>query len=568
MRAAYLLRLHILFGAIVLIALVLILRLYLLQIVWGDHFAARADAQYTTPSTSLYDRGTLFFEDKDGRRVAAATVKNGYVVAINPTKITNIEKTYRALSDIVPLERDTFFMRAEKVSDPYEEVAHKVSDADADRILALKLPGVQVFKEQWRYYPGGNLAAQTIGFEGYADQARTGLYGLERYYNDTLTREQKNLYANFFAEIFSNIGTTLFAKERARSGDVITSIEPSVQSYLQKAVEAVSQQYQSSFTGGIVIDPKTGSIFAMAATPSFDPNAYGEVEDPTAYQNPFVENVYEMGSIIKPITIAIGLDEGVIRPESTYSDLGYLVLDGYRIGNYDGKGRGIATMQDVLNQSLNTGVAHVVEQTGPKAFATHMKQFGLGAETGIDLPNEAVGLIDNLDSPRKIELATASFGQGIALTPIATVRALSALGNGGILVTPHIAKRIQFDNGASKEVDFPDDERVLSAETSETISRMLVEVVDSSLLGGKVKMDRYSIAAKTGTAQIANAGGYFDDRYLHSFFGYFPAYNPRFLVFLYTVEPKGVRYASETLTMPFMDVTKFLISYYDIPPDR
>jgi cell division protein FtsI/penicillin-binding protein 2 len=207
---------------------------------------------------------------------------------------------------------------------------------------------------------------------------------------------------------------------------------------------------------------------------------------------------------------------------------------------------------------------------GKERFRDYFTAFALGSETGIDLPNETYGLVDNLNSPRDIEYATASFGQGIALTPIAAVRALAALGNGGYLVTPHVAEKIIYEDGTEKPIRYPEGEQVISAQTSEEISRMLTTVVDEALRGGTVKLDRYSVAAKTGTAQIARAtgGGYYDDRYLHSFFGYFPAYEPEFLIFLYTVEPKGVQYASETLTGTFMDLTNFLINYYAVPPDR
>src|SRR3989344_8068376 len=156
------------------------------------------------------------------------------------------------------------------------------------------------------------------------------------------------------------------------------------------------------------------------------------------------------------------------------------------------------------------------------------------------------------------------------MTPIATVRALAALGNGGKLVTPHVVTEIEYESGLTKTLSYPPDRQVLKAETSEEITRMLVEVTDTALLGGTLKLPNYSIAAKTGTAQIANpsGGGYYEDKFLHSFFGYFPAYEPQFLIFLYTVEPKGVPFASQTLARPFMDIAQFLINYYEIPPDR
>ena len=227
-------------------------------------------------------------------------------------------------------------------------------------------------------------------------------------------------------------------------------------------------------------------------------------------------------------------------------------------------------MQETLNQSLNTGMAHIVQKMGKEKFRNYFLNYKLGSETGIDLPNEAFGLVDNLNSPRDVEYATASFGQGIAMTPIAAARALAVLGNGGYLVTPHLVSRIDYDDGTSREMLYPKGDQVITKETSEEISRMLTAVVDDALAHGKYKMPHHTIGAKTGTAQIADPenGGYYEDKYLHSFFGYFPAYDPQFLIFLYTVEPKEVRYASETLTDPFMELAKFLINYYNIPPDR
>ncbi|MEQ1678771.1 MAG: penicillin-binding transpeptidase domain-containing protein, partial [Chitinophagaceae bacterium] len=238
--------------------------------------------------------------------------------------------------------------------------------------------------------------------------------------------------------------------------------------------------------------------------------------------------------------------------------------------NYDGRARGKVPMQEVLSQSLNTGVAFAVEKMGTNVFRTYLEKLGFSEETGIDLPNEATPLTENIKtSPRMIEYVTASYGQGIALTPLGMARSLSALAS-GIVPTPHIASEIVYGTGLSNAITWEGSQPVFKPKTNEDITRMLVEVVDTALLKGKAKQERYSIAAKTGTAQIAdpNGGGYYADKYLHSFFGYFPAYDAKFLVFLYTVEPQGVSYASETLTNPFLDITKFLLSYYEIPPDR
>jgi cell division protein FtsI (penicillin-binding protein 3)/stage V sporulation protein D (sporulation-specific penicillin-binding protein) len=370
--------------------------------------------------------------------------------------------------------------------------------------------------------------------------------------------------------MFSNIQKSVTPGE-SLEGDIITTIEPSVQSALEADLDKVQKLYDSEFSGGIIINPKTGEIYAMALTPGFDPNSSKSVKNAGLFRNKLVEDRYEMGSIVKALTMAAGLDSGAVTAKTVYNDPGCMTLNKKTFCNYDLRSHGSAvSMQEVLNHSLNTGVAFVVSRMGNNNFIDYMYRYGLGTTTGIDLPNEGNSLTSNLKTGRDLEAAQASFGQGIAMTPIQTVRALSTLANGGYLVTPHLVKEIDYKIGTKKTLDYPRGEQVIKPETAEEISRMLTVVVDYALKNGTVKLDNYSLAAKTGTAQIANpaGGGYYEDHYLHSFFGYFPSYDAKFLVFLYTYYPKGVKYASETLTDTFIDMSKFLINYYNIPPDR
>lgn len=564
-------RIHFLFGVFFVIALVFIGKLYLVQIVQHDSWNDRADRQFSLPSGRIFDRGTIFFQDKSGERISAATLASGLTLAILPDTLADPADAYEKLSAIVAIDQDEFMEKAAKKGDPYEMITRRVDEESAEQILSLDIDGVVLEKERWRLYPGEERAANTIGFVGFNGDDLVGRYGLEQFYEDVLQRRDEKLYKNIFVEVFSGVQDVAKARENEARGDVVTSIEPNVQSYLEGLLTNLNEELSPRSLGGVIMDPMTGEIFALAILPTFDPNEFYDVDDPHVFGNPVVESIFEMGSIIKPLTIAAGLDAGVITPSSTYNDQGFVEANGKTIWNHDGKGRGPGTsMQTVLGESLNTGVAHIVSRLGNKRFADYMRAYGLDQETGIDLPGEVRGKLGNLDTSRDIEYITASYGQGIALTPIATIRALASLGNGGKLVVPHIATETISDLGIAKTLTRSGEKQVLSPETSETITRMLVEVVDKYLLGGTIKKDNYAIAAKTGTAQVTNpaTGKYYEDRFFHSFFGYFPAYNPRFIIFFYADDPKGTNFASQTFTLPFRDTVDFLINYYEIPPDR
>ncbi|KKU77003.1 MAG: Stage V sporulation protein D [Parcubacteria group bacterium GW2011_GWA2_47_7] len=538
MQASSRLRLRIISILIICLGSLFIARLYNLQVIHGKDFLAEAEDQYVTTVPNLFDRGTIYFKQKDDKLVTGATINGGYVVSITPKLLIDKEAAYKDISSIIDVPHDEFIAQAEKNDDPYEEIAKRVSKEDADLLMTKKIPGLKIFRETWRYYPGDQLAAQVLGFVGYQSTGGSepsGRYGLESYYDDILTRRDDNLYVNFFAELFTNISDTIFDSSKEQEANIVLTIEPTVQAELEKELTSIMTEWDSDLSGGIIMDPKTGAIYAMAVNPSFNLNEYNKVKDGTVYANPSIQNVYEMGSIVKPLTMAAGLDAGVVTAATTYNDSG-------RVGN--------------------------------ERFADYMiKQFHLGEETGIDLPGERQGLMTNLSSPRDIEYATASFGQGFNVTPINVTSALAVLGNGGVTVTPHVVEEIQYKNGKIKKFAPNPPEQVIKPETSEEITRMLVTVVDKALLGGTVKIPEYSIAAKTGTAQISRpkelGGGYYDDRFMHTFFGYFPAYDPKFIVFLYTYYPKNnATYASHTLTLPFIRLTKFLLHYYSVTPDR
>ncbi len=500
-------RVRVVTGILVLGALVIVGRLYVVQIVHGEEYARKADAQLVVTKDPLLNRGGIYFTDKAGERVVAATLR--------------------------PLGEDS--------------------------------------KGHQRYYPGRSLAAQTLGFVAYNnDDEQKGRYGLERYYEHTLARPGENLYKNFFVELFGGLQSALSGTPSY--GDIITTIEPTVQAELERTLAEYGAHWSPRLAGGVVMDPMTGEILAMAVYPTFDLNEFNMQEDPLIFGNPMAESVYEMGSIMKPLTLAAGLDSGAITESSTYNDTGCIEMDEKKICNHDLRARGPGTtMQQVLSESLNLGASFVATKMGPDTMREYfLDRYKFGEETGVDLPGELRGLTDNLKSSRRVEHNTASFGQGIAITPVQMTRALASIGNGGYLVTPHLVRAVRDERGFERELGWGEPVRILKGETSTAISRMLTEVVDKALADGKIKIERHSVAAKTGTAQVANpnGGGYYTDRYLHSFFGYFPSFDPKFVVFLYAQEPVGAPFASQTWAGPFHTFTEFLLNYYNIPPDR
>lgn len=547
-------------------------RLFSLQVVKTQAYSDMADDSYKK-APDVFDRGTISFSKRDGVKISAATVDTGFMVTINPSQVKDPEETFKKLSEFITLDKTEFLGKVKKTDDPYEEIAYKIEKEVADQIKEAKISGVYLYRQKWRFYPGESMASQTIGFLGYGSgNTLSGQYGLEKFYNGTLVKKEENLYVNIFAEIFSGIKSAVSSEIAETQGDLVTSIEPTVQNFLEKELETIMGKYNPTSANGLIISPQTGEIYAIAHAPTFNLNSFQEVDNPNLYSNPLVENSYEFGSVVKPLVMAIGIDTGVLNAATPFNDKGSVVVGDRTIYNFDKKARGQTDLQQVLSQSLNTGMVFVEQKIGKTNFKKYMLDYKLGEKTGVDLPNEAKGLVGNLMSGRDVENANISFGQGISFSPMTLVRAWSALGNGGYLVSPHVVKEIDYGSGDVKEITYEklEQPKVLKDETSRAISKMLVYSVDHVYGDGKYKMENYSIAAKTGTAQIPDLrnGGYFEDRNLHSFVGYFPAYDPQFLIFLSITAPQGVRYAAETLSEPFFDITKFLISYYEVAPDR
>lgn len=572
MRSDFIIRVRLISAAFVITAFLLVGQLYLLQIVRGDVYQAKAYDQYVGGGGGrTFARGDILFTRANGEESVAATTESGWKLALQPIHLNNPREVFEKILTVVDLDEKRFFESANKKDDPYEEIAFRLSDAQGEALRDLEITGVLVVREAWRTYPAEKLSAHALGFVGFKDHDRVGVYGLERYYEDTLRQDVDSLAVNPFAELFSNVSSALAENPAEYEGDIIASIEPAVQAELERTLEIVKKKFAPTQVGGIVMNPKTGEVMALGVTPSFDPNTYNKVTDQSVFTNPIVEGTYEMGSILKPLTVAAGIDVGAITPQMTYDDKGFVMRSGKRISNFDGKGRGVVSMQEVLSQSLNTGIAFIVSKMGSDVWGDYVRALKLGEETGIDLPNEVAGNINAVNKGGSdVDFASAGFGQSIAVTPIQMIRALSALANDGVLPEPRVARAVRYPNGVTRNLSSPPAVRVYKKETAATVTNMLVKVFDDALLEGDLKQEHYSFAAKTGTAQIARSecGGYCDGRFLHSFFGYYPASAPKFIILLYAVEPTGEQYASRTLARPFLELAKFTLNHYNIPPDR
>ncbi|MDP9249392.1 MAG: penicillin-binding transpeptidase domain-containing protein, partial [bacterium] len=341
MKSSFLFRSRIVVFLLVLFSGAIVTRLFWVQVVHGDYYGGVADRQYVTPSQDLYERGTIYWKRKDGELISAAAQISGFKLAVNTTKLTDAAGVYQKINAIVPIAREEFFTKAAKADDPYEEVALRLSREKADAISALKIPGLSVFKEKWRSYSGESLASHTLGFVGYKGDELGGRYGLERQYDRELSRGKNEPYVNFFAEVFSNIQKSFGEDEK--EGDIVTSIEPQVQNFLEDKLREVKERYSADLVGGIIMDPRDGSMYALGAVPDFDPNKFSAAKNNLIFSNPLVENVLEFGSVVKPLIMAGALDMGVVTAKTAYNDTGSVKVEKKEIFNFDKKGRGPGT---------------------------------------------------------------------------------------------------------------------------------------------------------------------------------------------------------------------------------
>jgi cell division protein FtsI/penicillin-binding protein 2 len=551
-------RINIIFIIFILFGAAIISRLFYLQIVNHKFYLAQALGQQTIFEEMEGARGEIFFKDS----VKILAVNNDkLLVYVVPQEIENEEETATALAGVISDPASQILPKIQK-GDSYTIIKNKLTDEEADKIKNLKLKGVYLDRLPGRYYPQETVASQIVGFMG-GDQI--GQYGLEGYYDEILQGKK-----SFQEEPRTLVLFDLKQLEPTSldGSDLYLTIDYNIQFEAESLLKEAKENFDIDSGQILVLAPDTGKIVAMANFPSFNPNQYSKEKDLGIFQNSLVQKIFEPGSVIKPITMAIALNEKKITPDTTYEDQGFVKVGVETIYNFDKtKKYGEQTMTQVLEKSLNTGAVFVSKLINPDVFLRYLDDFGFGEKTGIDLQGEVYSQNKNLRTGQEINFATASFGQGIEITPIQLARAFCVIANGGNLIKPYIVEKIVNAQRDEIETNPKIIKKIISQQTVSQLTTMLISAIDNGV-AKKAKVPGYYVAGKTGTAQVPyeDKRGYYPDKTIHSFVGFAPALSPRFVILVKLDNPKG-KSSSATTAPIFSKLAQYILNYWQIPPD-
>lgn len=544
----------------------LVVRFFTLQVIQHGFYTALAQGQHSIFQKLFPGRGEILARESGGSLFPLATNRDLNLLYAVPTQVEKPEEAAKALAPLLGMTEADLLPHLNKPNDIYEPLAHELSDELRTKIEALKLKGIAFAPERTRYYPDGPTAAHLLGFWGFSGDERKGQYGLEGYFENELKGSPGHLAAERDAGgRLIPIGNQSFVP--AQNGDdIVLTIDRTVQYKACSALSDAVQKHGASGGSLIILEPKTGKILALCGASTFDPNNYRDVSNISTYVNSVI-NTYEPGSVMKAITMAAAVDQGKVTPDTTYTDEGNRVIGGYTIKNSDGKANGVQTMTQVLEASLNTGAIFAMEQAGADVFRRYVQNFGFGVKTDITLEGESSGNILSLNQKGEIYPATASFGQGITVTPLQLAQAFGAIANHGVMMKPYLVDEIMKAGNVSVKTEPVEVRQVISSKTATTISAMLVNVVKNGH-GKRAAVPGYFIAGKTGTAQIPfkDRAGYDPNKTIGTFVGFGPVEDPRFVMVVKIDEPKDVQFAESSAAPLFGDVATFLLHYLNVPP--
>ena len=528
-------RLVVLLSIILIYFIALFIRLAYLQIFNSRTLVDRAESLWSRNLPIEGQRGIIYDRNHD------AIVENEVApsVIVIPKQVTDVDRTSEVLAEVleVSVEEANRHVTNGVSIERIQPEGRKLSLEQVQAIQEANLDGVYLVNDVKRSYPYGNLLAQTIGFTGIDNQ---GITGLEYVYNDYLMGE--NGVWKYFSDAKGN-SLPQFSDDYApasRGLDIELTIDLHLQEILEREFDNAVAKYDPDQMIGIIMDPNTGEILAMASRPTYDPENYQDYDQEIFNRNLPIWSTYEPGSTFKIVTFSAALEEGVMKLEDRFFDPGYAIVDGVRIRDWKAGGHGDQSMLEVIMNSCNPGFIELGQRLGKEKLFEYIRAYGFNEKTGVDMLGESQGIIFNPDNIGNVELATSSFGQGNSVTPIQLVTAVSAAVNGGNLMQPYIVKRMlhPYTNEVLYEREPSIKRRVISEETSETM-RYALEMVGAQGSGKGAYIDGYRVGGKTGTAQKAKDGAYISGEYILSFVGIAPMDDPQLVVYVAIDNPKN-----------------------------
>lgn len=532
-------------------SVVIIGRLVAFQVVQGAHWKELGQETQRINVVARPDRGTIY--DRNGAVLAGNSAD--YQIGVSPALITQAEEMATALAPV--LQKPRYEVLALLQADtPYVMLAGRVSSDVAEAIRELPYDGLQIDPLPRRIYPQGELLCHVLG---YVDFDGVGGAGVEGYYQSELAGEAAS-------DVRSISPLTPQRSVIAREGaDLILTIDRSVQYTVEQHLQRAIRAYGAQSGTIIVMDPRTGAILAMANYPCYSPYAFYDAPE-NLLVNPAVSQQYEPGSVMKLVTMAAALDSGTVTPQSTYVDSGALVVGGHMTHNWDRSAPGTIDMTTLLARSLNVGAATIATWMGPETYYAYLERFGFGRPTGIDLMSEAAGTMHLPGSAYWSEsfIATNSYGQGIAVTPLQMVSSVSVIANGGRLMQPHVVKEIH-SNGRVFQHEPSVSSQPINAATAQELNTMAITAVSREVDSAQVA--DYTVAGKTGTAEIPENGVYLSDATIGSFIGWLPADAPEMVVLVKLDRMTASPWGSMTAAPTFSELVQELVVLLNVPPD-
>lgn len=557
-------RMKVVLWAVGLMGLLLIGKLFYLQVLQSEFLGGRAREAHNTVRTLSPARGAI--TDRNGVTLAANRPLDRLFAEPKNIAEEHVEGYAAALAPIVGKPQDEI-ERLLRGDAPWVSLATRITPEQSAKVRALDLYAVGLESSPARTYPNGRLAAHVLGFTNYEG---AGTYGVEGEYDHLLQGDpgtvtyERDPSGNWLAVARQQVTP-------ARSGaDVQLTLDSTIQYYAEQELHRVVREQDAKGGTIIVMRPTTGEILAMASAPDFAPGDFTAVRNPAAFTNPAISRIFEPGSTFKILTMAAGLAEGVITPDTRINDEGVWYVHGSKIMNWDLRPHPNESMTEVLMNSANVGAAWVSSRVGEDAYYKRLRSFGIGRPTGIDLQGEEDGILLDPSDPSwsPVNLYTSGYGQGgVAVTPLQLITAQSAVANGGLLMRPYVVSKVTRDGKVVRENKPTVIRRVLEPEVAETLKGMMQTVVEQGEYQ-VARMDGYAIGGKTGTASILKNGEYDPELTVASFIGYSPVEDPKFIVLVKVDEPKKSPWGSEVAAPAFKNLARRLYAYMNIPPEN